>query len=111
MYTIIASETFKASVQRFRAFLSNKYGAEFAQLQVTLVRQNIEQQLPSNPKIAAISPRLLDIGIAEYRQWHIDKHNLLFYKVDSNRKEVQLLALMDSRQNIQKLLFELMLLA
>jgi len=36
---------------------------------------------------------------------------LLFYKVDSNHKEVQLLALMDSRQNIQKLLFELMLLA
>lgn len=111
MYTLIASETFKASVQRFRAFLSHKYGAELAQLQVSLVKQNIEQQLLSNPQIAAISPRLLDIGIADYRQWHIDKHNLLFYKVDQIRKEIQLLALMDRRQNIQKLLFELVLLA
>ncbi|NCP66340.1 MAG: hypothetical protein GW763_11680 [Paraglaciecola sp.] len=111
MYSIVASETFKASVQRFHAFLAHKYGVEFAQLQLSLVRQSIEQHLPSNPNIAVISPRLLDIGITEYRQWHIDKHNLLFYKVDSNHKEVQLLALMDSRQNIQKLLFELMLLA
>ena len=111
MYTIVASETFKLSVQRFRAFLAHKYGVEFAQLQVTLVRQNIEQHLPATPDIAPISPRLLEIGITEYRQWHIDKHNLLFYKVDPNRKEVQLLALVDSRQNIQKLLFELMLLA
>ena len=110
MYTIVASETFKASVQRFRAFLSYKYGDKFAEQKVALVRQNIEQHLPATPDIAPISPRLLEIGITEYRQWLIDNHNLIFYKVEQDSKEVHLLALMDSRQNIQKLLFELMLL-
>jgi toxin ParE1/3/4 len=110
MYTIVASETFKSSVQRFSAFLSYKYGDEFARQQVSLVRHNIEQHLATNPDIAPISQRLLEIGITEYRQWLLDKHNLIFYKVEHRSKEVHLLALMDSRQNIQNLLFELMLL-
>lgn len=110
MHTIVASQTFKSSVQRFRAFLSYKYGDEFAEQQVLLVRHNIAHHLAGNPDIAPISSRLLEIGITEYRQWLIDKHNLVFYKVEQGSKEVHLLALMDSRQNIQKLLFELMLL-
>jgi hypothetical protein len=46
----------------------------------------------------------------DYRQWQVDQHNLLFYRLDEQNQRIELLLLMDSRQNLQKLLFELMLL-
>ena len=111
MYKVIASDIFKSSVQRFRSFLAYKYGDEFAQQQITLVKQTIQEILPDNSEIAPISSRLLEIGVSDYRQWLIDKHNLIFYKIDKKNNEVHLLALIDSRQNIQKLLFEVMLIS
>ncbi|MEO3677675.1 hypothetical protein ABGI61_01485 [Rheinheimera sp. FR7-31] len=55
--------------------------------------------------MAPICKRLLALGGADYRQWQVDQHNLVFYRVDDAQKRIELLLLMDSRQNQQKLLF------
>ena len=57
------------------------------------------------------SERLLDLGVQEYRQLTVDEHNIVFYRVDTIRKKVILLAVMDSRQSIGKLLHEVNLLS
>ena len=105
-YTVVASPLFKLSQQRLAAFLTEKYSATLTQN--TLM--NIKQDLATHPTLAPISERLLALGIADYRQWQVDQHNLLFYRLDEQKQRIELLLLMDSRQNLQKLLFELMLL-
>ena len=75
-----------------------------------LIKQHISEKLSENPYVAPISNRLVELGLSDYRQYIVDKHNLVFYKINEDRKEVVLLAAMDSRQSIQKLLYELTLL-
>ncbi len=110
MYTIVASPLFKLSQQRLKAFLTAKYGATLAIEALNSIKNQIRQQLPANPELAPISERLQALGIKDYRQWQVDKHNMVFYRVDHQQQQIALLAMMDSRQNIRKLLFELMLL-
>ena len=109
-YTIVASPLFKLSQQRLAAFLTEKYSANLAQNTLAHMKQRIQQDLTCQPTLAPISERLLALGIADYRQWQVDQHNLMFYRVDGQKQRIELLLLMDSRQNLQKLLFELMLL-
>lgn len=109
-FLIVSSPLFKLSVQRFRAFLNDKYGEQKAAETLNTIQQRILQHLPGTPEIAPISERLLALGITDYRQWQLDKHNLLFYSVNQQQQQVELLLLMDSRQSLQKLLFELNLL-
>ena len=110
-YTIVASPLFKLSQQRLKAFLTEKYSSVLAQNTLANIKQRIKQDLTIHSTLAPISERLLALGVADYRQWQIDQHNLVFYRVDEAKKHIELLLLMDSRQNLQKLLFELMLLA
>ncbi|GGD61799.1 hypothetical protein [Lacimicrobium alkaliphilum] len=109
-FSIVTSPIFRLSVQRLKAFLAEKYGEPSAAKALTDIKQQIEQHLPSTPEIAPISERLLALGIVDYRQWQLDKHNILFYKVNSQHQTVELLLVMDSRQSLSKLLFELSLL-
>lgn len=109
-YAIVASPLFKLSQQRLVAFLTEKYSATLTQNTLAHIKQRIKQDLATHPTLAPISERLLALGIADYRQWQVDQHNLLFYRVDGQKQRIELLLLMDSRQNLQKLLFELMLL-
>ncbi len=110
MFTIVASDVFKHSVDRLDAFLSSRYGEEFAKKQKKLLRRAIEKKLSANPYIAPVSERLLALGLSEYRQWAVDKHNIIYFRVNEEKQQVELLAVMDSRQSIQKLLYEIMLL-
>ena len=110
MYTVVASEVFKHSLNRLYAFLTRKYGEDVARKQKKLLRKNIESKLCANPHIAPVSDRLLSLGMPEYRQWCIDEHNILYFKINEQNKQIELLAVMDARQSIQKLLFEIMLL-
>jgi toxin ParE1/3/4 len=110
VYTVVASAVFKHSLSRFIAFLSKKYGEEFALAQKKSLRENIEKTLCSTPYIAPISDRLLSLGISEYRQWSLDKHNIIYFKINEEKQQIELLAIMDSRQSIQKLLYDVMLL-
>ncbi|HEY0922955.1 hypothetical protein [Rheinheimera pacifica] len=109
-FAIVASPLFKLSQQRLAAFLTEKYSATLTQNTLMNIKQRIKQDLATHPTLAPISERLLALGIADYRQWQVDQHNLLFYRLDEQKQRIELLLLMDSRQNLQKLLFELMLL-
>jgi len=110
VYTLVTSEAFKHSLERLYAFMSKKYGEDVARKHKKSLRNNIVSRLTANPYIAPVSDRLLSLGISEYRQWNIDEHNILYFKINEERKQIELLAVMDSRQSIQKLLFEIMLL-
>ncbi len=109
-YQIKATPTFKLSLKRLDSFLSRKYSAKHASTNKAFLREHIQKALTKQPYIAPVSQRLLDLGIANYRQWSVDKHNIIFYRVDDESAEVTLLLVMDGRQDIQKLLYELMLL-
>lgn len=110
-YKIQASVEFKQSLNKLKRFLRRKFGNEFCIQQVASIKASISTTLTVNPYIAPISERLLDLGIKEYRQWPVDQHNILFFKVDEELKQVELLAVMDARQSIEKLLYEIMLLS
>lgn len=110
-YDVVASKVFKQSLARFKAFLRRKYGEDFCKQQVMAIKAAISERLGADPYIAPVSERLLALGVAEYRQWSIDQHNVLFFKVDEDNKKVELLAIMDARQSIQKLLYEVILLS
>jgi len=75
------------------------------------IRNVLTENLSQNPQIAPISNRLIDIGIKDYRQYQLDKHNLVFYRINEDKKRVVLIAVMDSRQSIQKLFLDIMLLS
>lgn len=110
MYTAVASNVFKHSISRLRAFLSKKYDDEFAGNQIESIRNDIQNKLCTNPYIAPVSERLLALGMSEYRQWCVDEHNILYFRIREESSQIELLAVMDARQNIQKLLFEIMVL-
>ena len=109
-YAVVASPLFKLSQQRLRAFLTEQYSAALAKTTLAHIKHRIMQDLAAHPSVAPVSERLLALGIADYRQWQVDQHNMLFYQIDEAKKRIELLLLMDSRQSLQKLLFELMLL-
>lgn len=110
-YRIVASGVFRLSVQRLKGFLSHQYSTELADKTLLEVQQKIGQALPKNPRIAPISERLLELGVQHYRQWHIDQHYIVLYRLDERRKAVELLLIMDARQSLRKLLFEVNLLS
>lgn len=109
-FRIVASPLFKLSLQRLKAFLTSSFGDELATTTLATIQLQINQQLPTQPELAPISERLLELGIPDYRQWQLDKHNLLFYRVNEADQRIELLLVMDSRQSLRKLLFELNLL-
>jgi plasmid stabilization system protein ParE len=87
-----------------------KYSSILALETKQSIKNSILENLVSNPYVAPISDRMIDIGISDYRQFSIDKHNIVFYRIDESKKQVVLLVIMDSRQSIQKLLSEIILL-
>lgn len=109
-YSVEASRVFQISLARLRSFLEDKYSASLADETITNIKTKIMQELSINPKIGGISERLLNLGVAGYRQWLVDDYNLVFYSVDEVNRKIKLLAVMSAKQNIRKLLFEVNLL-
>ena len=109
-YRIVASPIFKLSLQRLLFFLEKKYSSVVAKKTKLKIRKTLENQLSKNPEIAPVSDRLIDLGISEYRQLLVDKHKLIFFRIDSKNQQVVLLLVMDARQSIRKLLSEVNLL-
>jgi len=110
MYKIVASPTFKLCLNRLVYFLTKKYSSKCALDTKQHIRKAIGY-LADNPYLAPVSERLIDLGIKEYHQYLVDENNIVFYHVDEDKHQVILLAVMDSRQSIQKLLSEVMLLS
>ena len=111
MYKVVASPTFKLCLIRLVHFLTIKYSSTRAIDTKQIIRKSIKEKLSGNPYLAPVSDRLIDLGIKEYRQYSIDEHNIVFYRIDKERQHIILLAVMDCRQSIQKLLSEVMLLS
>lgn len=110
LYRVEASRVFKLSIQRFRSFIEQSYSESTADNVIANIKAKIREQLPVNPKVGPISERLLALGVSDYRQWLVDDHNLVFYKVDEANQNVELFLLMSTKQSIRKLLFEINLL-
>ena len=111
MYEIVATPCFKLCLERLIHFLETKHSPQKAQKAKSHIKKVLTENLSQNPNIARVSDRLVDIGIKEYRQYRVDEHNMVFYRINEYEKQVILLAVMDSRQNIQKLLLDVLLLA
>ncbi|WP_417689660.1 type II toxin-antitoxin system RelE/ParE family toxin [Pseudidiomarina sp.] len=110
-FSVVASPVFKLSVQRLKGFLSYHYSTELADKTLHEVQHKIAQVLPKHPQVAPISERLLELGVQHYRQWHVDQHNIVFYRINEAKAVVELLLLIDARQSLRKLLFEVNLLS
>ena len=111
MYKIVATPTFKLCLDRLIYFLETKYSPKKAQQTKAYIRKVLAEDLSQNPHIAQVSNRLIDIGIRDYRQYPVDEHNIVFYRINEDKKRVVLIAVMDSRQSIQKLLLDVLLLS
>jgi len=111
MYEVIATPTFKLCLDRLSQFLQTKYSPQKARETKSNIKKVLAKNLSQNPLIAPVSNRLLEIGIRDYRQYPVDKNNMVFYRINEDKKQVVLIAAMDSRQSIQKLLLEVLLLS
>jgi len=111
MYEIVATPTFKLCLARLIGFMETKYSPRKARAVKLKIKTTVESNLGKNPHIAPVSNRLIEIGISDYRQYPVDEHNMVFYRVNEDKKQVVLMAVMDSRQSIQKLLLEVLLLS
>ena len=111
MYQVVATPTFKLCLDRLIYFLETKYSPQKAQKTKSNIKKVLVENLSQNPHIAPISNRLMDIGIRDYRQYPVDEHNMVFYRINEDKKRVVLIAVMDNRQSIQKLLLDVLLLS
>ena len=103
-YQLTFSPVFKITLKRLCSFLTRKYSRDLALKTKLAIKQGIEEKLLSDPLIGPVCDRLLDLGVAGYRQLVIDKHNLVIYKVDQENKKLLVLLVFDSRQSIENLL-------
>lgn len=105
-YQILATPVFKITLKKLCTFLERKYGKAKANEAKNAIKLKIASTLQTDPYHAPVSERLIEFGIPDYRQLRIEQHNIVFFRVDESKKRVVLLAAMDSRQSIEKLLFE-----
>ncbi|MCJ8274242.1 MAG: hypothetical protein MJK04_33200 [Psychrosphaera sp.] len=45
------------------------------------IKTKVNAKLSVNPSIVPTSQRLLSLGIYQSRQWAVDKHNIVFYRI------------------------------
>lgn len=105
-YELAFSPVFKITLKRLCSFLTRKYSQTLSLETKLFLQKNITETLPDNPCIGPICDRLLDLGVADYRELIIDKHNIVIYKVDDERKLITILLVFDSRQSLEKLLVD-----
>lgn len=109
-YKVVATPTFNITLKKLNSFLSRKFGDELAATTRGEIKQCVAS-LAKNPFAAPVSERLADLGFTDYRQMLVDKHNLVYYRVDEQARKVVLVIAMDSRQSIEQLLYQVMITA
>lgn len=105
---IVATPVFKATLKKLSAFLTRKYGASVADEAQSVIKQQV-LELSTRPFSFPISERLSTLGFMDYRQMLVDRHNLVIYRIKEDENKIVLIAVMDSRQSIEQLLYETML--
>lgn len=106
-YKIVYTPAFKTTLSRLTYFLEKNYSTELALQVKKEIRSAINTSLKSNPFLGPISDRLADLGITQYRQWLVDQHNLVFYKIEA--EHIVVLAVINTRQSIRDVLYDVLL--
>lgn len=80
-YELAFSPVFKITLKRLCSFLTRKYSQKLSHETKLFLQKNITEILPHNSCSGPICDRLLDLGVAGYRQLIIDKNNIVIYKL------------------------------
>ena len=95
-YKVIRTETADAHIRKIILYVAEKFGSEVALKKLEELEQSI-LELGNHPSIG-LEPRYLVLKRQGYRVLILEK-NLVFYKVNEDKKEVIIYAVVDHRQD------------
>lgn len=95
-YKVIRTETADAHIRKIILYVAEKFGSEVALKKLEELEQSI-LELGNHPSIG-LEPRYLVLKRQGYRVLILEK-NLVFYKVNEDKKEVIIYAVVDQRQD------------
>ena len=100
-YKIIRTEKADAGIRKIILYIARNFGTDAAMKKL----DDIERQiyiLKENPYIGTV-PGYLVLRRLGYRIWIVEK-NLVFYKVEEDKKEVVIYAIVDQRTDYQDII-------
>lgn len=95
-YKVIRTETADAHIRKIILYVAEKFGSEVALKKLEELEQSI-LELGNHPSIG-LEPRYLVLKRQGYKVLILEK-NLVFYKVNEDKKEVIIYAVVDQRQD------------
>ena len=95
-YKVIRTEVADSQIKSIILYISEKFGKDVALEKLDYLEKCISE-LEDNPYIG-MEPKYLLLKRQGYKVLIIEK-NLVFYKVNENRKEVVIYAVIDQRQD------------
>ena len=95
-YKVIRTETADAHIRKIILYVAEKFGSEVALKKLEELEHSI-LELGNHPSIG-LEPRYLVLKRQGYRVLILEK-NLVFYKVNEDKKEVIIYAVVDQRQD------------
>lgn len=95
-YKVIRTETADAHIRKIILYVAENFGGEVALNKLEELEQSI-LELGNHPSIGA-EPRYLVLKRQGYKVLILEK-NLVFYKVNEDKKEVIIYAIVDQRQD------------
>ena len=95
-YKVIRTETADAHIRKIILYVAETFGSEVALKKLEELEQSI-LELGNHPSIG-LEPRYLVLKRQGYRVLILEK-NLVFYKVNEDKKEVIIYAVVDQRQD------------
>lgn len=95
-YKVIRTETADAHIRKIILYVAEKFGSEVALKKLEELEQSI-LELGNHPSIG-LEPRYLVLKRQGYKVLILEK-NLVFYKVNEDKKEVIIYEVVDQRQD------------
>ncbi len=95
-YKVIRTETADAHIRKIILYVAENFGSEVALKKLEELEQSI-LELGNHPSIG-LEPRYLVLKRQGYKVLILEK-NLVFYKVNEDKKEVIIYAVVDQRQD------------
>lgn len=95
-YTVVRTDTADEQIRRIILYVNENFGSEVALQKLNELEESI-LHLGDNPNIGT-TPRYHILRCQGYKVLILEK-NLVFYKVDEERKRVTVYAVVDQRQD------------
>lgn len=95
-YKVIRTETADAHIRKIILYIAETFGREVALMKLEELEQII-LELGNHPSMG-LEPRYLVLKRQGYKVLILEK-NLVFYKIDEDKKEVIIYAVVDQRQD------------